>query len=87
MRVGLPLMKNVLTPLAKDILVPSRLTAAASAANQEKTDGLMTALIIANEKMEDIVEIVKSLEELELLIQLLGKQLKMYQKNKNVDFL
>ena len=31
MSVGLPLMKNVLTPLAKSILVPLGLTAAASA--------------------------------------------------------
>ena len=31
--VGLPLMKNVLTPLAKSILVPFGLTAAASAAD------------------------------------------------------
>ena len=33
MRVGLLLMKNVLTLLAKNVLIPLRLTAAASATN------------------------------------------------------
>ena len=32
LRTGLPLMKNVIKPLAKSVLVPLRLTAAASAA-------------------------------------------------------
>ena len=33
LRTGLPLMKNVIKPLAKSVLVPLRLTAAASAAD------------------------------------------------------
>ena len=33
LKTGLPLIKNVLTPLAKSVLVPLRLTAAASAAD------------------------------------------------------
>ena len=33
MKVGLPLMKNVLTPLAKSFLMPLGVTAAASAAD------------------------------------------------------
>ena len=33
LKTGLPLIKNVFKPLAKSILIPLRLTAAASAAN------------------------------------------------------
>ena len=67
MSVGLPLMKNVVIALAKSILVPLRLTAAASetdAAIQKKIFGPeTTTLIISNEEMKDIMKIVKSFEE------------------------
>ena len=33
LKTGLPLIKNVIKPLAKSVLIPLRLTAAASAAN------------------------------------------------------
>ena len=33
LRIGLPLMKNVIQPLAKSVLIPLRLAAAASAAD------------------------------------------------------
>ena len=33
LKTGLPLMKNVIKPLAKSVLIPLRLTAAASAAD------------------------------------------------------
>ena len=42
-----------------------------------------TILIISNDKMKDIIEIVKSLEDSELLL----KQFKMKLKNKEEDFL
>ena len=45
-----------------------------------------TALIISNEEMNDIMKIVKSLEESGLLIKVIVKQLKMKQKNKKEDF-
>ena len=41
-------------------------------------------LIIFNEEMNDILKIIKSLEESGLLIK--AKQLRTKQKNKNVDF-
>ena len=50
--------------------------------NQEQPE----VLIISNEEMEDIIKIVKSLEESGLLIKGIMKQLKMKQKNKKVDF-
>ena len=67
MKAGLPLRKNVLTPLAKVFLLPSWVTAAASATDeaiQNKIYGSgMTTIIISNEEMKSILEIVKHLEE------------------------
>ena len=55
-------MKNVIQPLAKSVLIPLGLTAAASAAGagiQKKILGSgTTALIISNDEMEDIMKIV-----------------------------
>ena len=63
LKTGLHLMKNVLKPLTKSILIPSSLIAAASstdAAIQKKIYGSgTTALIISNEGMEDIMKIVE----------------------------
>ena len=65
MRVGFPLIKNVLAPSAKSTLIQLPLTATASApdvAFQKKIYGSgMTTLIISNEEMKDIMKIGKSL--------------------------
>ena len=58
LRTGLPLMKNVIQPLAKSVLIPLGLTAAASAADagiHKKIlgSGNNTTLIISNDEMED----------------------------------
>ena len=73
MTAGLPLMKNVLSPLAKNGLLPFGLSAgmsAADAATQKKhiNGSGTTALITSNEEMEDIIKIVKTLEESGLLV-------------------
>ena len=90
MTAGLPLMKRVLTPLAKNVLLRFGLSAAMSATDaviQKKIHGSgTTALTISNEEMEDIMKIVKSLEESGLLLRGIVKQLKTKQKNKKVDF-
>ena len=65
MRVGLPLMKNVLKPLAKSVSIPPGLTAAASATDaaiQKKIFGSGITLVISNEEIDDIKEKIKSLE-------------------------
>ena len=66
LKTGLPLIVNVLKPLAKSVLIPLGLTTAASptdAAINKKMFGLgMTTLIISNEEMDDIMKIIKSLE-------------------------
>ena len=72
LKTGVPLMKNVLKPLVKCVLIPLGLTAAAStkdAAIQKKVLGsCVITLIILNKEMKDIMKIVKFLEEPDLLI-------------------
>ena len=67
MTASLPLIKSVLMPLTKSVLLPLGLSVGISAAVkaiQKKICGSgTTALIISNEEMEDIMKIVKSLEE------------------------
>ena len=66
MRAGLPLRKNVLTPLAKGVLIQLGLMPGGSTTDkaiQSTVYGLdMTTLIISNNEMKDIMEIIKYLE-------------------------
>ena len=75
LKTGLPLMKNVITPLAKNVLVPLGLTATASAADAGIHKKILgsgnTALIISNKDMEDLIKIVKSLEDSGLLLKII----------------
>ena len=72
LKAELPLMKNVIQPLAKSVLIPLGLTAAASAADAGIHKKILgsgtTTLIISNDEMEDIIKIVKSLEDSGLLL-------------------
>ena len=70
LRTGLPLMKSVIKPLAKSVLIPLGLTAAASVADAGIHKKILgsghnnnTILIISNDEMDDILKIVKSLED------------------------
>ena len=80
MTAGLPLMKSVLIPLAKSVVLSLGLSVgmlAADAAIQKKIYGSgKTALIISNEEMEDIMRIVKSIEESGLLIKRISETIK-----------
>ena len=73
LKIGLPLIKNVIKPLAKSVLISLGLTAAASAADagiHKKILGSRnTTLIISNNEIEDIIKIVKSLEDSGLLLE------------------
>ena len=80
LKTRLPLIGNVLKLLAKKVLIPSGLTVAASttdAAIHKKMfgSGIIT-LIISNEKINDIMEIVKSFEESGLLIKSVSETIK-----------
>ena len=91
LRTGLPLKESVLKPLAKSILIPLGLTAAASAtytAIHKKMFGSgNTTLIISKEEMNDIIKIVKSLEESVLIMKGISKTIKNEAKEQKGRFL
>ena len=74
LKTGLPLMKSVIKPLAKSVLIPLGLTAAASAADAGIHKTILgfghnnTTLIISNDEMDDILKIIKSLENSGVLL-------------------
>ena len=91
LKTGLPLIKNVITPLAKSVLILLGLTAAASAADagiQKKILGLQnTTLIISNRDIEDVIKIVKSLEDSRLLLKGVTESVQNEVKEQNGGFL
>ena len=91
LKTGLPLIKNVIKPLAKSVLIPLGLTAAASAADAGIHKKILgsgnTTLIISNDEMKDIIKIVKSLEDSGLLFQGVSKTIKNEAKEQKVRFL
>ena len=71
LKTGLPLIKNVVKPLAKSVLIPLGLIVVASAADGgiDKILGSgNTTLTISNNEMEDIIRIVQYFEDSGLLI-------------------
>ena len=72
LKTGLPLIKNVIKPIAKAVLIPLGLTAAASTADagtHKKILGSGTrTVIISIDEMEYIIKKVKSLEDFSLLL-------------------
>ena len=90
LKTGLPLIGNILKSLAKSILIPLGLSAAASATDaaiHKKMFGSgNTTLIISNKEMNDIINIIKSLEESELLIKGISETIKNKAKQQKEDF-
>ena len=73
LKTRLPLIKNVIKPLDKSVLIPLGLNTAASAADagiHKKILGSWnaTTLIMSNNEVDDIIKIVKSLEDSSLLL-------------------
>ena len=75
LKTGLPLIKSVIKPLAKSVLIPLGLTAAASAADTGIHKKILgsgnnnnTTFIISNDEMDDILKIAKSLENSGVLL-------------------
>ena len=83
------LIGNVLKPLAKSVLIPLWLTAAATDATIHKKmfGSGMTTLIISTEEMNDIMKIVKLLEESGLLIKVVSQTIKNEPKEQKGRFL
>ena len=71
LKTGLPLMKNLITPFTKSLLIPLGLTAAASTADAGIHKKILgsgtTAPIRSKDEMEHIIKMVKSLEDSGLL--------------------
>ena len=71
LKTGLSLIKNVITLLAKSVLIPLGLTAAAAAdaeIHKKMLGSGNTTLIISNKDIEDLIKIAKSLEDSGLLL-------------------
>ena len=72
LKTGLPLMKNVIKPFAKSVLIPLGLTAAASPADAGIHKKILgsetTTLVISSDEMKDIITIVKSRGDSGLLL-------------------
>ena len=85
-----PLMK-IAVPLAKNILAPLGITAAASAIDagtQKKIHGSgTTTLIISNEEINDIMQIVQALEDCNILLKGITKTIKNETKEREGGFL
>ena len=85
-----PLMK-IAVPLAKNVLAPLGITAAASALDagiQKKIHGSgTTTLIISNEEMNDIMKIVQALEDSNILLKGVTNTIKNETKEQKGRFL
>ena len=72
LQTGLPLIKNVITPLAKSVIIRLGLTAAVLAADAGIHKKILgsgtTTLIISNDEMKNFINIVNSLENSGLLL-------------------
>ena len=75
LKTGLPLTKSVITPLAKSVLIPLGLTTAAAASTADPgmhkkilRSGNNTTLMTSNKDTDDLIKIVKSLEDSGLLL-------------------
>ena len=83
------LLMKVAMPLAKNVLAPLGLTTAMSAIDgsiQEKIHGSGVKLIIEQEDMNDIIKIIKALENSGILLKGVTKTIEMKLKNKEEDF-
>ena len=91
LKTGLPLIKNIVKLLPKSVLIPLRLTAAASAADagiQKKIYGSgTTTLVILNEEMNDIMKIVQALDDSNIPLKRVTKTIKNETKEQKGDFL
>ena len=94
LKTGLPLMKSVIKPLAKSVLIPLGLTAAASAADAGIHKKILgsghnnnTTLIISNDEMDDILKIIKSLEDSGVLLKGVSETIQHEAKEQRGGFL
>ena len=91
LKTGLPLIKNVIKPLTKSVLIPLGLTAAASAADAGIHKKILgsgnTTLIISNEEMDDVIKIAQALEDSNILLKGVTETVKNETKEQKGGFL
>ena len=93
LKPGLPLMKSVIKPLVKSVLIPLGLTSAASAADAGINKKILgsghnnTTLLISNDEMGDILKIVKSLEDSGVLLKGVSERIQHEAKEQRGGFL
>ena len=94
LKTGLHLMKSVIKPLAKSVLITLGITAAASAADAGIHKKILgsghnnnTTLIISNGEMDDILKIVKSLEDSGVLLKGVSETIQHEAKEQRGGFL
>ena len=101
LKAGLPLINNVIKPLAKSVLIPLGLTAAASAADAGIHKKILgsgrpldlapphnnTTLIISNDEIDYILKIVKSLEDSDVLLKGVSETIQHEAKEQRGGFL
>ena len=101
LKTGLPLIENVIKPLAKSVLIRLGLTAAASAGDAGILKKILgsghncpspyashnATLVISNDEIEDIVKILKSLEYSGLLLKGVTDTFQNEVKEQKVGFL
>ena len=94
LKTGLPLMKSVIKPLAKSVLIPLGLTSAASAADAGIHKKILgsghnnnTTLIISSDEMDGILKIVKSLEDFGVLLEGVSETIQSEAKEQRGGFL
>ena len=93
LKTGLPLIKSVIKPLARSVLIPLGLTAAASAADAGIHKKILgsghnnTTLIISNDEMDDILKIIKSLEDSGVLLKGVSETIQHEAKEQRGGFL
>ena len=90
-KIGIPLIKNVIKPLAKSVLIPLGLSAVASAADTKIYKAILgsgkpTTLIIWNDEVKDIIEIVESLKDSGLLPERVSKTIQNEAKEQKGGF-
>ena len=86
-----PIIKHVLTPISGNVLLLLGVTAVVSASDaaiQNKIyESGMTAMIIWNKEMKNIMKMVTSLEETGLLIKSVSNKIENEANKQKVDFL
>ena len=91
LKTRLPLIGNSLKPLAKNVLITLGLTAAVSATDaaihKKMFGSAVITLIISNEENNNIMKIIKSLEESVLLLRGVSKTIKNEAKEQEGEFL